>query len=154
MFWAGISYSGKTELVKVNDTMNGRKYRDDILTNHVVPHRDALPQAQQGDFVLVDDNCRPHRAGLVNDFLRQHGVSRMNPWPAKSPDLNAIENAWSWLKLRILRRLQPRDGLVELERYAVEEWALLPQRILQRLVSSMHRRCEAVYAVQGSHTKY
>ncbi|GFY32259.1 transposable element Tcb2 transposase [Trichonephila clavipes] len=38
------------------------------------------------DFILMDDNARPHRARIVEEYLVDHGLERME-WPARSPDL-------------------------------------------------------------------
>ncbi|GFV84979.1 hypothetical protein TNCV_838531 [Trichonephila clavipes] len=35
----------------------------------------------------MDDNCRPRRANLVEDFRFEEGIVRME-WPAFSPDMN------------------------------------------------------------------
>ncbi|GFT27815.1 DDE_3 domain-containing protein [Trichonephila clavipes] len=43
------------------------------------------------DFILMDDNARPHRARIVEEYLEDHGLERME-WPARSPDLNPIEH--------------------------------------------------------------
>ncbi|GFT93767.1 hypothetical protein TNCV_2111581 [Trichonephila clavipes] len=37
----------------------------------------------------MDDNARPHRANLVDEFLESEDIKRI-PWPANSPDLNPI----------------------------------------------------------------
>ncbi|GFS48123.1 DDE_3 domain-containing protein [Trichonephila clavipes] len=39
----------------------------------------------------MDENVRPHRALLINDFLESEDNCRMG-WPARFPDLNPIEN--------------------------------------------------------------
>ena len=44
-------------------------------------------------FVLIDDNTRPHRAAIVDDYLESEGTALM-AWSAYSPDLNPIENLW------------------------------------------------------------
>ena len=54
----------------------------------------------------MDDNVRPHRATLVDEFLESEGIERI-PWAAKSPDLNPIENLWDYLGRAIARRCPP-----------------------------------------------
>ncbi|GFU86762.1 transposable element Tc1 transposase [Trichonephila clavipes] len=35
------------------------------------------------DFLFMDDNARPHRANLVDEFLESEDIKRI-PWPANS----------------------------------------------------------------------
>ncbi|GFV32312.1 transposable element Tcb1 transposase [Trichonephila clavipes] len=64
-----------------------------------VRYRDEVPQpivrlyaaAVGPTFVLMDDNARPHRADIVDDYLESEGIARM-AWPAYSTDLTPIEN--------------------------------------------------------------
>ncbi|GFU22946.1 DDE_3 domain-containing protein [Trichonephila clavipes] len=39
----------------------------------------------------MDDNARPYRGLLVDEFLESEDIRRMD-WPAGSPDLNLIEH--------------------------------------------------------------
>lgn len=43
------------------------------------------------DFPLIDDNVRPHRAHLVDDFLEIKDIHLID-WTARSPDFNLIEH--------------------------------------------------------------
>ncbi|GFT56202.1 transposable element Tcb2 transposase [Trichonephila clavipes] len=63
----------------------------------------------------MDDNCRPHRANLVEDFLFEDGIVRME-WPECSPDMNPIEHVWDALGRRVAGRQLPPQTLQELER--------------------------------------
>ncbi|GFS52992.1 transposable element Tcb2 transposase [Trichonephila clavipes] len=74
LVFGGISIDGRTDLHIIRDgPLTARRYKDDILRPIVVPYG-----AANGDyFILIDDNCRPHRANLVEDFLFEEGIVRM-----------------------------------------------------------------------------
>ncbi|GFW38498.1 transposable element Tcb2 transposase [Trichonephila clavipes] len=88
LVYGGISIDGCTDLYIIRDgPLTTRRYRDEILRPIVVPYAAAIGD----DFILMDDNCMPHRANLVEDFLFKEGIVRME-WPACSPDMNLIEH--------------------------------------------------------------
>ncbi|GFV86831.1 transposable element Tcb2 transposase [Trichonephila clavipes] len=98
-----ISIDGRTNLYILRDgPLTARRYRDEILRPIVVPYAAAIGD----DFILMDDNCRPHRANLVEDFLFEEGIVRME-WPACSPDMNPIEHVWDALGRRVAGRNHP-----------------------------------------------
>ncbi|GFU90660.1 transposable element Tcb2 transposase, partial [Trichonephila clavipes] len=89
LMYGGISIDGRTDLyINRDGPLTARRYRDKILRPIVVPYAAAIGD----DFILMDDNCRPHRTNLVEDFLFEEGFVRMD-WPACSPDMNPIEHA-------------------------------------------------------------
>ncbi|GFW90861.1 transposable element Tcb2 transposase [Trichonephila clavipes] len=86
LVYGGISIDGRTDLYIIRDgPLTARRYRDEILSPIVVPYAAAIVD----DFILMDDNCRSHRANLVEDFLFEEENVRME-WPACSPDMNPI----------------------------------------------------------------
>ncbi|XP_035219028.1 uncharacterized protein LOC118192225 [Stegodyphus dumicola] len=67
-------------------------YKDEILRSIVV----LFPKATENEFILSDDNAKPHRAELVNSFLFYKGILRTD-WPGCSPHINRIEPVWDIL---------------------------------------------------------
>ncbi|GFV53086.1 transposable element Tcb2 transposase [Trichonephila clavipes] len=76
LVYGGISIDGRTtEIYIIRDgPLIARRYRDDILRPIVVPYAAAIGD----DFILMDDNCRPYRDNLVEDFLFEEGIVRMD----------------------------------------------------------------------------
>ncbi|GFU91372.1 transposable element Tcb2 transposase [Trichonephila clavipes] len=95
----GTENSQALYLGGVDRPLTARRYRDEILRPIVVPYAAAIGD----DFILMDDNCRPHRANLVEDFLFEEGIIRME-CPVCSPDMNPIEHVWDALGRRVAGR--------------------------------------------------
>ena len=111
IIWGGISPAGPTDVVPIrNGAVNAIQYRDAIL------HPVVRPYAGAGgpDFILMDDNARPHRARIVVDSLERETIERMN-WPALSPDLKSIQHVWDQLQQRLSERQNQPQTLDELE---------------------------------------
>ena len=101
--------------------------------------------------VYQDDNARPHRARVVNDYLQQSGVNRME-WPACSPDLNPTENLWDELDCKVRSNNPPPRDAQHLFQMLQAEWQALPQRIFTNLVNSMRTRCVECQNSHGGYT--
>jgi len=100
MVWAGISLRGRTHLYVIeNGSLTGVSYRDEILHNIVRPYAGATGP----DFILMDDNARPHTARVVEQYLQAETIDCID-WPARSPDINPIEHAWDLLQAAVSAR--------------------------------------------------
>ncbi|GFW95775.1 transposable element Tcb2 transposase [Trichonephila clavipes] len=107
LVYGGISIDGHTDIYIIRDRpLTTRRCRDEILRPIVVRYTAAIGD----DFILMDDNCRPHRANLVEDFLFEEGIVRME-WPACFLDMNAIELVLDALGRRVAGHQPPAQTL-------------------------------------------
>jgi hypothetical protein len=63
-----ISYARKTQLVHIPDNLSAARYRDEVLTPHMLPAMNLRME------VLQHDNARPHTARATVDFLANQNV--------------------------------------------------------------------------------
>ena len=146
MMWGGISYGYRTS---GNSNLNAQRYIDQILRPVLVPFLQAHPVVS----TFQQDNACHHTAQLTTAYMQQNNI-RLLPWPAVSPDLSPIEQLWDQLGQRVAARRPAPNNRQELIDALQQEWNLIPQQRIQRLIRSMPRRCRACVAVNGGHTGY
>ncbi|KAK7096008.1 hypothetical protein V1264_005356 [Littorina saxatilis] len=149
MVWGGFSLHHRTPLHRVQGNPTGIAYRDDILRPIATPVLHAIGPGA----TLQDDNAPAHGARVVNNFLQQQQVIRMD-WPSRSPDLNSIEHLWDVLGRLIRANHSPPPNLNVLFHTLQQEWQAIPQNTLQTLVRSMRQRCLDCINANGGHTRY
>ena len=94
-------------------------------------------------------------AKVAQAWLERNVPSHVTPdeWPAHSPDLNPIENAWARMKEHVAYA-QPKN-LEQLRAAILAAWnTVMTPEYCRTLAESMDRRLRAVRTRQGGHTKY
>ena len=149
MVWAGISAQGKRDLHVIdNGTLTALRYVNEILNVYVRPYAGAVCE----NFIPMDDNAHAHRACIIDQYLEQATIIRME-WPARSPDLNPIEHAWDMLQTAVSSHPMQPASVQELRQAVLEELDQIPQYKIRRFISSMRRHFQAVIEARGqSHT--
>ena len=91
--------------------MNSDAYVD-VLREHALSlsKQVGIRTDPSADWMYMDDNATCHRSLVTNAFKTQAGIRTLR-WPARSPDLNPIENVWSLLKRGVRRSIRPGDDL-------------------------------------------
>ncbi len=78
----------------------------EIVEHFMLPSADQL--FKDADFIFQQDLPPAHTAKGAKNWFNDHGVGVLD-WPANSPDLNLIENLWSFVK-RKMRSKRPKNA--------------------------------------------
>lgn len=148
MLWGCFSASGTGNLVRVEGIMKKEDY-EKILQENLKQSATKLGLGRR--FVFQHDNDPKHTSLLVKNYLQRSKVNVID-WPAQSPDLNPIENLWCVLKSRVHAR-RPTN-LKELEQFAKEEWAMIPEETCLKLLENYNKRLKAVIKQKGHSIDY
>ena len=148
--WGAISVDGIFSLKKVANKFDGLMYL------HVL--EEVMPQLSQKrpTFIWMQDNASIHERGEVLDYFEHNEIPRLM-WPARSPDLNPIENLWGY----ITRKL---DAMVDANGEATTEdelWQRVQRcanetstQFFKNLYESLLKRVKLVIEKDGFFTKY
>ncbi|CAK9809220.1 Transposable element Tc3 transposase [Anthophora quadrimaculata] len=149
MVWAGIGYHDKTDINFLSGRVNSEKYIkliDDQLSKHATRIAGCT-------FIFQQDNAAIHTARCVKAYFNSKHVTCLE-WPARSPDLNIIENIWAELSRKVYEDGKQYKNVMELKQSIVTNWSLLRQKHIKKLFKSIPNPLLDVIQRKGGFTKY
>lgn len=109
------------------------------------------PNAKKLPFLFQQDNAPCHKAESIIQFFTDNGIQTLK-WSPCSPDLNVIENIWSWLKQKIGSGIQTK---AELEEKIIKLLMTAEaQEAIKNNLESFKRRCALCVELNGEYTGY
>ncbi|KAG2948016.1 hypothetical protein PC117_g6369 [Phytophthora cactorum] len=102
------------------------------------------------DFVFMQDNASIHASIETKSFFQEIRVQLLD-WPARSPDLNPIENVWAILARKVYSHGKQYNSLQDLTAAVMDTWDSVTINELRDLIDTMPSRCFEV-ARKGSDT--
>lgn len=150
MVWGAIGYLKKMPLSFVSTKMNAERYQE-----MVGPHFPAYGYECAGvGWKFQQDNAPIHVARSTLAYFERLNIPLFKDWPAKSPDINIIENVWSILAREVYKNSRQFNNKTELKEAIETAWQNIPQAKIQPLYDSLPRRIIALHDAKGKHTKY
>ncbi|GFU45238.1 transposable element Tcb2 transposase [Trichonephila clavipes] len=129
LFWGGIMLGSRTDPhIFDAGSVNGTRYCNEILLPYVRLFRGAMGL----QFLFMDDNAPCHRTVAAEQLLESEDIERR----------------------RLAARTLPPVMIRELRLALQDEWAAMPQQLIDTLILSMDRHCEICRAVRGDHIPY
>ena len=149
MVWAAFSFRGKTDVVFIDTNIGAVQYTE-LLAEHLLPFlEDAYPRGA----VFQQDNAPAHSAMHTRDWFMENEVVTMD-WPARSPDMNPIENAWDILARDVYAHQRQFCTVEDLKEAIKAAWDRIPAETFQNLAKSMTRRLISLVESRGRPTHY
>lgn len=149
MVWGAFSSKGKAELKILDGKQDSYAYTV-TLSDHLLP----FAHGNYGfDFTFQQDNASIHSSRETGAWFLDNNVKVLK-WPARSPDLNPIENLWAIVAKRVYangRQFLDRESLVA---SILRSWEEISMETIDNLVGSMPKRCVEVLLKKGNKTKY
>jgi len=144
MVWGAINWSGIVHLTKIKGWIDSEKYID-TLEKDILP---VLTSKLGKTFILMQDGASSHKSEKTISYLQKKKIEILEDWPAQSPDINPIEDIWSWMARKInLRRYK---NMQELEDAIFDLWAQIPQSIIQTYISRLQKKYEYIIETEGA----
>ena len=151
MVWGCISAEGGLCFKILEGRQNSETY-EKLLFEELLPAMDGKGKCTLRDYVFQQDNAAIHVSARMKEFFFREGII-VEDWPARSPDLNVIENLWSVMKSYITKH-RPRS-LLELRQLLRESFFVCANtEFCQKLYASIPRRYEAIIENSGARINY
>lgn len=152
-FWGCITAKGVGYLSKIDGNMDTALFLD-IMNDEYKQTLDWYGMDIKKTRLLQDSDPK-HMAVAARIWYEKNGVEVLD-WPTNSPDLNPIENIWSFLKQELNRIYpEPAKSIEELWNRIEVTWDRpVMNEFAKKVIYSMPKRCALILKNKGGKIGY
>lgn len=153
--WGAIGAYGRTDLYFFENNLNSDMYIKILkarLKENTITYPKKCPRGFKKNWEFLQDGHRAHTSKKSSTFLDGLLGDRLVEHPAMSPDLNPIENMWSYLDRKV--KEAKITNIRRLKSVLTKEWRSLPWNEIRKSVDSMDRRLELCINSGGKRIPY
>jgi len=151
MIWGCITYFGIGDACSLPEGLDSETYVD-VLQDYIINNRDYYGMNHK-KFIFQHDNSSIYTAKVVKEYFQESQIPILE-WPVNSPDLNPIENVWSYVGYHLDQYETDAKDLDELWDRIQDVWSKIPVDYLRSLYESMPKRMQSLYHNRGDHINY
>jgi hypothetical protein len=122
------------------------RYQKEILHPKLFPFAKEC-EKERPSTIVQEDKAPSHNHFYQAHFYSVAEVQRM-VWCGNSPDLNAIEPAWPWLKRNTTKKGAPQNRSEAIQRWE-KTWKELPQEQIQRWIERIPYHISQIIELEG-----
>lgn len=146
MVWGMVLPNGYVHVERLHGRIDGQKYID--MLNTSIDNLNAIFGPRM--YYFQQDNASIHTSKVAKEFFDKKNC-QLIPWPARSPDLNIMENVWHMLSLMVYdkKQYQTQDELWEAIKTAADRISSEKVAQVQNLYSDVTQRLIEVIEKKG-----
>ncbi|EDN03565.1 predicted protein [Histoplasma mississippiense (nom. inval.)] len=122
------------------------RYQVQILLQKLFPFAKEC-QIDRLNTIVQEDKAPSHDHYIQCYMYNIHGIQQLL-WCGNSPDLNAIEAAWPWMKRRTMKKGAPKNH-TEAVRVWEQAWKDLPQEKIQAWIERIPVHIQKIIELEG-----
>ncbi len=149
MVWCSACKITKLCLYFLEGTLTGGYYVS-LLNSKLLP---MLPSGVREKYCFQQDGASAHRAVVTKQFLQSSNI-RVLPWPARSPDMNPMENVFGWLSKEVYAGGKTYETKEDLKIGIRSAWDRLTPELMSKFAGNLPERIFDLIKANGHQTRF
>lgn len=145
--WKFNQKNGKLERSKKGG-IDWYRYQTQVVIPKIIPFAKDLEKHHSKKAIVQEDGAAPHAHSAQQRVYNLYDVCRLL-WPGNSPDLNAIEPCWFWMKRETTKKGAPKSRAEAIRRWK-ECWETnLDQARIQAWIERIPIHIQKIIELEG-----